>query len=165
MYVKYVMWFHAKKSQPKHSKNQNRWIYNIIRTVQLRVTQNNLKVGSRIRDLQFFSQYVYYLLGGTRWIIMFRGFRICMKSWVESLGSQVTPDWSWPSFQGQKIYLPHFNRKLCCYNFRDKSFTLNQWPPPPLGTFIKLFQYKPEFKKIVRVDVIFGSFCSIITLL
>ena len=155
----------CKKSQRKRSKNQNRWIYKIIRAVQLRITQNNLKVGSRIRDLLIFFQYVCYLLGGTRWIIMFRGFRICMKSWVESLGSQVTADWSWPLFQGQKIYLPQFNRKLCCYNFRDKSFTLNQWPPPPFGTFIKLFQYKPEFKKKVRVDVIFGSFCSIITLL
>ena len=69
----------CKKSQPKHSKNQNRWIYKIIRAVQLRITQNNLKVGSRIRELLIFFRYVCYLLGGTRWIIMFRGFRICTK--------------------------------------------------------------------------------------
>ena len=145
----------------KHSKNQNRWIYNIIRAVQLRITQNNLK--GRVADspfTNFFSnKYVIYES------LCLEDSEYVWKSWVESLCGQVTAEWSWPLFQGKKIYLPQFNRKLCCYNFRDKSFTLNQWPPPPLGTFIKLFQYKPEFKKIVRVDVIFGSFCSIITLL
>ena len=155
MYVKHIMWFHAKKCQPKHSKNQNRWIYNIIRAVQLRVTQNDLNLGSRICDLLIFFQYVIY------WVAP--GESSCLedseyvwKSWVESLCDQVTADWSWPLFQGKKIYLPQFNRKLCCYNFWDKSFTLNQWPPPPFGTFIKLFQHKPEFKKKVRVNVIFG---------
>ena len=103
MYVKYIMWFHAKKSQPKHSTNQNSWIYNIIRAVQLRITKNNLKVGSRICNLLIFSlQYVCYLLGGTRW----PGESSCLedseyvrKSWVESLGGQVTADWSDPYFK------------------------------------------------------------------
>ena len=83
MYVKHIMWFHAKKSQPKHSKKQNSWIYNIIRAVQLRITQNNLKVGSRICNLLiFFSNTCMLFIGWyqvTRWIIMFRGFRICTK--------------------------------------------------------------------------------------
>ena len=153
-----------KKSTKTFKKNQNRWIHNIIQAVQLKITQNNLKVGSRICNLIIFIPICMLFIGWYQ-VIVFRGFRICIKRWVESLGGQVTADWSWHLFQGQKIYLPQFSRKKCCYNFRDKSFTLNQWPPPPLGTFIKLFQYKPEFKKIVRVDVIFGSFCLIITLL
>ena len=45
-----------------HSKYQNRRIYNIIRAVQLRITQNNLKVGSRICNLLIFfsNKYVIY---------------------------------------------------------------------------------------------------------
>ena len=59
--------------------------------MQLRVTQNNLKVGSRIRDLLIFFQYVIY------WVAP--GESSCLedseyvrKSWVESLGGQVTAD-------------------------------------------------------------------------
>ena len=121
----------CQKSQPKNSKNQNRWIYNIIRAVQLRITKNKLKLGLRILNLLIFFSNMYVIY----WVV--RGESSCLedseyvwKSWVESLCGQLTADWSWPLFQGQKIYLPQFNRKLCCYNFRDKSFTLNQWPPP-----------------------------------
>ena len=110
----------------KHSKNQNRWIYNIIRAVQLRITQNNLK--GRVADSRFTNffpnKYVIYES------LCLEDSEYLWKSWVESLCGQVTAEWSWPLFQGKKIYLPQFNRKLCCYNFRDKSFTLNQWPPP-----------------------------------
>ena len=126
-----------------HSKYQNRRIYNIIRAVQLRITQNNLKVGSRICNLLIFSlQYVCYLLGGTRW----PGESSCLedseyvrKSWVESLGGQVTADWSDPyfkvkgqrssseSFSGLHSHTDHFNRlqsSLNCFEMIRRELKL-----------------------------------------
>ena len=140
MYVKYIMWFHAKKSQPKHSKNQNRWIYNIIRAVQLRITQNNLKVGSRICNLLIFFSNMYVIY----WVV--RGESSCLedseyvrKSWVESLGGQVTADWSDPyfkvkgqsssseSFSGLHSHTDHFNRlqsSLNCFEMIRRELKL-----------------------------------------
>ena len=84
-----------------HSKYQNRRIYNIIRAVQLKITQNNLKVGSQICDLLFFFFFNMYVI---YWVVT--GESSCLedseyvrKSWVESLGGQVTADWSDPYFK------------------------------------------------------------------
>ena len=146
-----------KKSQNKHSKTQNRWLYNVNSAPEPRNDKNRQKNGSLNRDLlNFLYRYGIFWMppgesshpGGSEYVWQ-RG--------VEGVLGWVTGGRSWPYFQQKNQLKWAVTKNRYGHNFQNIAFKLNQ-----RGLIVyepTLIQFGSDILKIVAEWIFFdGSF-------